>query len=189
VQNFAHIELNTSDPDKVLSFYQSLFGWKFDKMLMPGGVEYFMVRDAEEPSIGLMHKAMPEAPDCWLGYVAVGSAPAAVTKARELGAQVLVEGIVVPGVGEWAVLMDPTGAVFGVWAPEAPPPAVKKAKKAKPAKKAKKVAKKKVARKAKKAKKAKPAKKAKKVAKKKVARKAKKAPKRAARKGRKARRR
>jgi hypothetical protein len=151
--NFAHIELNTSDPEKVVQFYQSLFGWTFDKMTMPNGTDYYMVKGAECPSIGLMRKPMPEAPDCWLGYVAVESAPVAVAKARELGVEVKAEGIVVPGIGEWAVLADPTGAVFGVWAPEMPLPKPKKAKKAKPAKKAKKAAKR-----AKKA--AKPAKKA-----------------------------
>jgi predicted enzyme related to lactoylglutathione lyase len=141
MSNFAHMELNTSDPEEAIQFYQSLFGWKFARMPMPGGMDYFVVDDAENPGIGLMRKPMPDAPDCWLGYVSVASAPAAVAKARELGAQVLVEGIVVPGIGEWAVLMDPTGAPFGVWAPENPPPPAKKGKKAKPPKKAKKVAK------------------------------------------------
>jgi len=173
MSNFAHIELNTSDPEKAASFYGSLFGWKFDKMTMPGGMDYFMGKDAESPSIGVWRKPMPDAPDCWLGYVSVASTPAAVAKARELGAQVVKDGIVVPGVGEWAVLMDPTGAVFGVWTPENPPPPAKKVKKAKPTKEAKKVAKraKKAARKLKKA-----PKRAKKAARK---------PKKAARKGKK----
>jgi predicted enzyme related to lactoylglutathione lyase len=127
MSNFAHIELNTSDPDKSKRFYGSLFGWKFEKMPMPGGMAYFMVKGADGPTVGLWQKPMPEAPDCWLGYVAVASAPKAVAKARQLGAQVMAEGIVVPGIGEWAVMLDPTGGAFGVWAPEK---AMKTAKKA-----------------------------------------------------------
>jgi predicted enzyme related to lactoylglutathione lyase len=172
MSNFAHIELNTSDPEKSKRFYGSLFGWKFSKMAMPQGLAYFVVNGADKPSLGLWQKPMPEAPDCWLGYVEVASAPKAVAKARQLGAQVMAEGIVVPGVGEWAVLLDPTGGAFGVWAPEKPPRVAKKApKKVKKAKKA--------VRKPKKAPKAA----------KKVVRKPKKAPKAAkkvARKGRKA---
>jgi predicted enzyme related to lactoylglutathione lyase len=133
MSNFAHIELNTSDPELAKRFYGSLFGWKFDQMMMPNGVAYSMVKGADQPSVGMMKKPMPEAPDCWLGYVAVASAPKAVAKARELGAQVAAEAIVVPGVGEWAVLIDPTGTPFGVWAPEKPPRVAKKTKKAKKA--------------------------------------------------------
>ena len=130
MSKFAHIELHTSDPNKAKRFYGSLFGWKFDKMRMPGGVDYFMVKGADEPSIGMMKKMMPEAPDGWLGYVAVASAPKCVAKARKLGAMVHVESIKVPGVGEWSVLVDPMGAVFGAWAPDQPPRVAKKAKKA-----------------------------------------------------------
>jgi uncharacterized protein len=129
MSNFAHIELSTSDPNKAKRFYGSLFGWKFDKMTMPGGVDYFMVKGADQPSIGMMKKPMPDMPDHWLGYVAVPSAPKTVAKARKLGAGVYVESIVVPGVGEWAVLCDPMGAAFGAWAPDQPPRVAKKAKK------------------------------------------------------------
>jgi uncharacterized protein len=62
----------------------------------------------------MMKKAMAEAPNGWLAYVMVENVEATVKTARELGAKIIVEKMVVPG-GTFAVLADPTGAAFGIW--------------------------------------------------------------------------
>jgi predicted enzyme related to lactoylglutathione lyase len=54
-------------------------------------------------------------PSHWQLYVAVESADAAATRARELGATVLAPPFDVFDSGRTAVLQDPTGAVFAVW--------------------------------------------------------------------------
>ena len=60
------------------------------------------------------------APPNWMLYVAVEDADATVAQARSLGAKVEVEPREVPGVGRFAVLSDPQGAVFAILQPPDP---------------------------------------------------------------------
>lgn len=52
-------------------------------------------------------------------YFQVEDAAAIVDRARELGAQVLMDATAMPGVGTLATMTDPQGAVFSVMTPEA----------------------------------------------------------------------
>ncbi len=169
---YTHVELHSQDPAAAKAFYSGVFGWTYSEMPMPGG-SYTMVANAKGESLGGIVPAQNEsAPESFIGYITVASAKASLARAVELGATIVVGFTEIPGMGAFAILADPRGAVFGLWeeAPSAKPPEKKVAKKA--AKKAakKKVAKKKVAKKA--AKKAAKKKVAKKAAKKKVAKKA-----------------
>ncbi len=58
-------------------------------------------------------------PPHWNSYVTVESADDAAAKAKELGAQVLIDAFDVMDVGRMAVIADPTGGVFQVWEPRA----------------------------------------------------------------------
>ncbi len=185
--NFVHIELNSTDHDKTKAFYSKVFGWKTVDMPMTGGT-YTMVDGMMNPGIGLQG-AQGDMPSAWVPYIEVDDVNKTVAAATKAGAQAPLPFMAVQGpdgsvMGEMAWIIDPAGALFGVWrnvalAPEAaPPPSKKKASKRKAAKK--KVAKKKASKKKAAAKKA-PAKKAakKKATKKKASKKkaaAKKAP-------------
>ncbi len=54
-------------------------------------------------------------PSNWLPYFVVESANAAVAKAGELGAVVLMGPVDMPNEGRIAAVRDPQGAVFAVW--------------------------------------------------------------------------
>jgi predicted enzyme related to lactoylglutathione lyase len=56
----------------------------------------------------------PNAKPGWLGFVRVESVDDTVAKAKGLGARVIVESIPGEGTGKMAILVDPTGAPFGV---------------------------------------------------------------------------
>ena len=56
--------------------------------------------------------AMPEL--MHVGSLMVDDVEATVRTARELGAKIVIEKMVVPG-GTFAILVDPTGAAFGIW--------------------------------------------------------------------------
>ena len=56
-----------------------------------------------------------EAPPHWLPYISTQDVDATVRRARELGANVLMEGMDIPDVGRVAVGQDPAGALFGLW--------------------------------------------------------------------------
>jgi predicted enzyme related to lactoylglutathione lyase len=62
-----------------------------------------------------MRQPQEGAPPQWLSYVAVESADAAAQSAAALGARTLKPPTDIPGIGRFAVLQDPTGAVFAVF--------------------------------------------------------------------------
>ena len=111
---FCHVELATENPGASREFYASLFDWKFEDSPSPVGV-YTHIKVGEGTGGGLMKKLMPEAPNAWLAYVLVNSVDKTLSKARDLGAKVVVDKVSVPDMGAFAVFIDPAGAAIGIW--------------------------------------------------------------------------
>jgi predicted enzyme related to lactoylglutathione lyase len=112
---FVHVELNTTDPAKAKAFYTALFDWKLqDVQLAPSGT-YTMIDVGEGTGGGMMKHPMPGAPSAWLAYVLVDDVRAATEKARSLGATIAKDVTEVPGAGWFSIIVDPTGAVLGMW--------------------------------------------------------------------------
>jgi predicted enzyme related to lactoylglutathione lyase len=116
-------ELMTTDPKAAETFYAKVVGWTaqpFPGMETP----YSMWMSGELPVGGLMELPAEAkaggAPPNWLLYVAVADADATVALARSLGAKVEVAPREIPGVGGFAVLSDPQGAVFAILQPADP---------------------------------------------------------------------
>ena len=106
------------DVDKGRKFYTELFGWNTQEMPTPEGGTYIIFRKDERPVVGLMGKPMPEMPSFWLNYFFVDDCAAIVKAATDLGSTTQVDTTPVPGVGKFAILIDPQGAGFGVLEPE-----------------------------------------------------------------------
>lgn len=115
---FVHVELATTDLDKAKSFYRSLFDWKLNEMDMGGGMHYTMIDVGEGTGGGMMKHPMPGAPSAWLAYVNVDNIKAATDKAKSLGATVLRDVTEVPNAGSFSIIVDPTGAMLGLWQPK-----------------------------------------------------------------------
>ena len=115
---FVHVELATTDLDKAKSFYQSLFDWKLNDVDMGGGMTYTMIDVGEGTGGGMMKHPMPGAPSAWLAYVNVDNVAAATAKAKSLGATVVREVTEVPNAGSFSIIVDPTGAMLGLWQPK-----------------------------------------------------------------------
>jgi predicted enzyme related to lactoylglutathione lyase len=111
---FVHIELNTSDLDKAKSFYSTLFDWKLGEMPGPVG-PYVTIDVGEGTGGGMLQHPMPGAPSVWIPYVVVDDVVATTEKAKSLGAQVIRELTEVPNMGEFSIILDPTGAALGLW--------------------------------------------------------------------------
>ena len=117
-------ELATPDAEKAGEFYTGLFGWGKEVKDM-GEMTYTLFVNGERQAGG-MYKPTPEMgeiPPNWLAYFAVDDADAKVAKASELGATIVVPPMDIPEVGRFAVIQDPTGAVFGIIKLLQPPPA------------------------------------------------------------------
>jgi uncharacterized protein len=114
---FVWDELGTTDVDGAQRFYEQVFGWTTSNM----GPEYggYRIFNRGETGVGgLMALPHEGIPPHWQPYVAVDDADATVAKAKELGANALLEPMDVPKVGRIAVLNDPQGATFGIIKPE-----------------------------------------------------------------------
>lgn len=115
--SFVHVELNTTDLDKAKDFYGKLFDWTLEDVSMPGD-SYTMIKVGKGTGGGMMKHPMPGAPSIWLAYVEVDDIEAATKKATSLGATIIKDVMEVPGAGWLSIIMDPTGAVLGLWKPK-----------------------------------------------------------------------
>jgi hypothetical protein len=115
---FVHVELATTDVDKAKSFYQSLFDWQLDDVDVGGGMTYTMIAVGEGTGGGMMKQMIPNAPSGWLAYVGVDDIHAATDKARSLGANVIRDVMEVMDAGWLSIIIDPTGAMLGLWQPK-----------------------------------------------------------------------
>lgn len=115
--DFVWYELMTGDSEAARAFYGGLLGWTFaDSGQEQVDYRIFSACDTQVGGFLQLTQEMIEhgARPCWVGYIRVDNATAAVASAREAGANILMEGKEVPGVGPFAMLQDPEGAFFYV---------------------------------------------------------------------------
>ena len=121
---FVWHELMSTDPKQSEEFYQRVAGVS----VTPVGDEpgaYQMVMVGGQPVGGIAGprpdqegwpSGGPEAH--WIAYLGAEDVDAAARTAQELGGEVLLPPVDVPGMGRAAVLRDPQGAALGVFASE-----------------------------------------------------------------------
>ncbi len=112
--SFCWNELYTRDVPRAQEFYSTVFGWTIDEQQMDMG-PYTVFKLGDHPVAGGMNMGfLPDSvPPHWLTYFAVDNTDATVSKARELGAQILAGPQPTP-LGPMAVIQDPVGAAFAV---------------------------------------------------------------------------
>ncbi len=116
---FVHVELNTTSLPKAKAFYSKLFAWKLTELPMPTpGGAYTMIDVGEGTGGGMMKQMCPGAPSAWLPYVQVKDIDAATKKAKKLRAKIMKDVTEVEGMGWLSIIVDPTGAVLGLWEPK-----------------------------------------------------------------------
>ena len=111
---FVHVELNSTDVAKAKGFYGKLFDWKLEDVPI-GDLDYTMIRVGEGTGGGMMKQLIPGAGSAWLPYVAVADIKAATKKAQSLGAKVMKDVSQVADMGWLSIIVDPTGAMLGLW--------------------------------------------------------------------------
>jgi predicted enzyme related to lactoylglutathione lyase len=114
---FVWYELTTPDPEAAMKFYPRLTNWgtqRFDD-------DYMMWTQDGIPFAGLFRlndemKARGTPPN-WMPYIETSDVDGTSSKAKSLGATIIVEPNDIPGTGRIAVVRDPQGAVFGIYKP------------------------------------------------------------------------
>jgi predicted enzyme related to lactoylglutathione lyase len=109
-----HFEIPADRPEGLVRFYAELFGWRIEKAPIPN-MDYYVCHTGEGPGIdgGIMRRAAPE--QAVTNYVKVEQVDPVLEKARALGARVVVPRTAVPGMGWFAVALDPDGNPVGFW--------------------------------------------------------------------------
>jgi uncharacterized protein len=113
---FVWRDLMTTDPARAKAFYTRLFGWSISPMEM-GEMTYDMLANDARHFGGVVQLSSDHGvPSHWVSYVTVADVDEAATTATRLGGVVHVPPTDIPGVGRFAVVADPQGAVFSPFA-------------------------------------------------------------------------
>jgi predicted enzyme related to lactoylglutathione lyase len=112
-------DLWTSDVEGSRSFYPALFGWEAQEPNAEFGGYFLFTRDGI-PVAGAMGPFSDQAPsNRWSVYLCTDDVAKAVEVAEAEGAQVISPAMAVADLGSQAIFVDPSGAHFGAWQPEA----------------------------------------------------------------------
>ncbi|WP_018684642.1 VOC family protein [Actinokineospora enzanensis] len=106
------VDLGT-DVERATAFYSGLFGWRVEV----GGPEFggygmCYLGDAPVAGVGPLQEGQTSA---WVTYLATEDITATLAKATAAGGQVVVPEMQVADQGTMALVIDPTGAAFGLW--------------------------------------------------------------------------
>ena len=108
------VDVSTPDQDAAVAFYSTLFGWAYRQGAEGTGGYGLFSKDGKTVA-GIMRRMDENQPVVWSTYISVDDIQAAADRARELGAQVVVEPMEVLDLGHMAFIADPTGAFVGLW--------------------------------------------------------------------------
>lgn len=122
-----HFEIYADDPEKLAKFYSSLFDWVIEPV---PGMEYRMVKTVDTDANGLptqqggINGGLVKRPEGYevrapVNYINVESLDPAVRRAQDLGARITKPRSAVPGMGWFAMLVDPQGNHFAMWEQDA----------------------------------------------------------------------
>jgi uncharacterized protein len=121
-----HFEIHASNPEGMIAFYSSMFGWSIEPWGPPG--MYWIIRTApnaaagkEGPGIdgGMVTRrgaapAESQAVNAFVCTVNVDDVTASMDRAVQLGGSVALPRMAIPTVGWLAYFKDPDGNIVGV---------------------------------------------------------------------------
>jgi len=116
-----HFEIPADNLEIMKKFYGDLFGWKFEKF--PGPTDYWSVMTvpidekgmAVRPGVngGMMKRNMTEHKP--VNYISVESVDEYWKKVVKLGGKIVSPKMEIPGIGWWALALDPEGNQIGLF--------------------------------------------------------------------------
>jgi predicted enzyme related to lactoylglutathione lyase len=114
-------ELLTRDVARARQFYPAVVPWTTMETDM-GSAKYTLCMVGDVPSCGMMtlteEMAPAQVPAHWMGYIGTDDADATYAAVAAAGGVGLQPPFDVPTVGRLAIVADPSGAAFGLLAPE-----------------------------------------------------------------------
>ncbi|HYP27326.1 MAG TPA: VOC family protein [Blastocatellia bacterium] len=114
-----HFEIHAEEPQRAVSFYESAFGWQFQRF--GGPQDYWLIRTGpeEQPGIdgGLLKRMGPvdgQAVTAYVCTVDVPSVDEAASKVESIGGTVVMPKMAIPGVGWLVYCKDTESNIFGM---------------------------------------------------------------------------
>jgi hypothetical protein len=118
-----HFEIYARDAGKLAKFYSSLFDWTIEPM---PGMDYHYVKTVDTDAQGtptrpgainggLVVRPAGYEDRGWINYINVESLEPAIKRAQDLGATITKTRTAVPGMGWFAMFIDPQGNAFAMW--------------------------------------------------------------------------
>ena len=113
----------TTDMSGAESFYKTVVGWNPAPFAPDGSYVVFNKPGGDGGAGGMMllpdaARQMGATPH-WLMYVGTPDVDATAMRIAQLGGRVVKQPADIPGTGRFAVVSDPTGAMFGIYQPDA----------------------------------------------------------------------
>lgn len=113
-ERVVHFEVMVDDPDKMLGFYNKVFGWQSSKW--EGPMDYWLINTGENE--GGINGGFARKPDAGspgiINVVGVDSVDDSVQKVESEGGHIAMAKMAIPGVGWVAYGLDPEGNMFGM---------------------------------------------------------------------------
>jgi len=121
-----HFEIPANNPERLSEFYKNLFGWNFEKTSMGENGDYWMIetrsgtaRNMEKAQNtagvngGMMKKTNTDQRP--VNYVLVESVDKFSKRIQDLGGKIVVPRTPIPGMGAFAIGLDPEGNQVGIF--------------------------------------------------------------------------
>jgi predicted enzyme related to lactoylglutathione lyase len=108
-------ELRTPDLDGSEAFYTELFGWTISRSEGTPLGTYLGIKNGDSNNGGIAQASPPGTPPHWLVYFGVEDVDAALARVAQLGGSTLL-GATDIGIAKIAVVRDPQGAAFAIYA-------------------------------------------------------------------------
>lgn len=110
--NIVHVEIPSADPKTSAKFYEDLFGWKAEHV---EAMDYHMYSAAEGPGGGYPKIDENNKAGEVLIHVSTDDIETTLTKAEKMGAKTVVPKSEIPGMGWFAIFVDPSGNKIGIY--------------------------------------------------------------------------
>ncbi|MBY8981038.1 MAG: VOC family protein [Candidatus Lokiarchaeota archaeon] len=109
-----HFEMNVKDVHKAISFYEEVFGWRFQKWDGPMDYWFIMTGDENEPGIdgglGYAEEDLPKV----INTIDVDDIDDVIKKIESKGGEIVRPKHAVPRVGWLAYFKDSEGVISGI---------------------------------------------------------------------------
>jgi uncharacterized protein len=114
---FCWNELATPDINAAKEFYGRVFGWKFSDHQI-GDSTYSMIKSGDKEFAGMWQIPQDQAkhvPPHWMSYILVDDLAHSLEQATQHGATIKMPITKAGEMGQFAIIIDPTGAHIAMW--------------------------------------------------------------------------